>query len=82
MTKVGIAELTAHLSHYLRRVRRGQILIVLDRDRPVARIVPYDSEPSLKVRRATRKPGELRLPPPPARPTDSLKVLLEDRALR
>jgi prevent-host-death family protein len=82
MSKVGIAELKARLSHHLRKVRRGQVLIVLDRDRPVARIVPYDSESPLEVRRATRRAGELRLPPPPARPTDSLKVLLEDRASR
>jgi prevent-host-death family protein len=82
MSKVGIAELKARLSHHLRKVRRGQVLIVLDRDRPVARIVPYDTESPLEVRRATRRPRELRLPPPPARPTDSLKLLLADRASR
>jgi prevent-host-death family protein len=82
MSKVGIAELKARLSHHLRKVRRGQILIVLDRDRPVARIVPFDSESPLEVRRATRRLRDLRLPPPPARLTDSLKVLLEDRASR
>ncbi|HSF16916.1 MAG TPA: type II toxin-antitoxin system prevent-host-death family antitoxin [Vicinamibacteria bacterium] len=82
MTKVGIADLKARLSQYLRRVRRGQTLIVLDRDTPVARIVPYDSKSPLEVRRATRKPSQLRLPPPPENPTDSLKLLLEDRASR
>jgi prevent-host-death family protein len=82
MSKVGIADLKAHLSQYLRRVRRGRSLTVLDRDTPVARIVPYESETSLEVRRATRQPRDLRLPSPPSRPTDSLSVLLEDRASR
>ena len=82
MSKVGIADLKAHLSQHLRKVRRGRSLTVLDRDTPVARIVPYESETPLEVRRATRKPGDLRLQSPPARPTDSLSVLLEDRASR
>ncbi len=82
MSKVGIAELKAHLSQHLRKVRRGQTLTVLDRDTPIARIVPYDAETHIEVRRATRKPRDLRLPPPPSSPTDSLTVLLEDRASR
>jgi antitoxin (DNA-binding transcriptional repressor) of toxin-antitoxin stability system len=55
---------------------------VLDRDTPVAQIVPYDAEVPLEVRRATRKPGELRVPQPAASATDSLAVLLQDRASR
>jgi prevent-host-death family protein len=82
MSKVGIAELKARLSEHLRKVRKGQTLVVLDRDTPVARIVPYGPESPLAMRRATRKPGELRLPPPPSTPTDSLKLLLQDRASR
>jgi len=82
MSKVGIADLKARLSEHLRRVRKGQTLVVLDRDTPVARIVPYDLESPLAVQRATRKPRELRLPPPPPAPTDSLTVLLQDRASR
>ena len=82
ISKVGIADLKARLSEHLRKVRKGQTLVVLDRDTPVARIVPYDLQPALAVRRATRKPRELRLPPPPPTPTDSLTVLLQDRASR
>jgi prevent-host-death family protein len=82
MNRVGIADLKAHLSHYLRRVRGGRTLTVVDRDTPVARIVPYDAETPLEVRRATRKPADLRVPPPPPGPTDSLSVLLRDRASR
>lgn len=80
--KVSIADLRANLGRYLRRVRSGRTLTVLDRNTPVAQIVQYESEPPLEVRLALRKPGELQLPPPPPAPTDSLSVLLQDRASR
>lgn len=81
MSKVGIADLKAHLSEHLRRVRGGRTLIIFDRDTPVAQIVPYADAP-LEVRPATRKPGDLRLPPRPSRATDSLSVLMRDRSSR
>lgn len=37
---VGIAELRQNLSRYLRRVERGERLIVTDRNRPVAELGP------------------------------------------
>ena len=37
---VGIAELRQNLSKYLRRVERGERLIVTDRNRPVAELGP------------------------------------------
>jgi prevent-host-death family protein len=82
MSKVGIADLKAHLSHHLRKVRGGRTLTVVDRDTPVAQIIPYDAEALLEVRRATRKPSTLRPSQPALKPTDSLSVLLEDRASR
>jgi prevent-host-death family protein len=82
MSRVGIADLKAHLSQHLRRVRRGRTITVVDRDTPVAQIVPYGAQTPLEIRRATRKPGELRLPPPLAKATESLAALLQDRASR
>ena len=38
MKPVKIAELKNRLSHYLRRVRRGESILVADRDRVIARI--------------------------------------------
>ena len=81
MKGVGIADLKARLSEHLRAVRRGKTLTVLDRETPVARIVPYAPEP-IEVRRATRRVRDVALPPPPATPTDSLKVLIDDRRRR
>ena len=81
MKTVGIAELKARLSEHLRSVQKGRTLTVLDRDKPVARIVPYAAEP-IEIRRATRRPRDLELPSPPSTPTDSLTVLLDDRRRR
>lgn len=41
MTKSGIANLKNNLSRYLDVVRAGGEVVVLDRDTPVARIVPF-----------------------------------------
>jgi len=82
MNKVGIADLKAHLSEHLRKVRAGRTLTVVDRDTPVAQIIPYDAEAPLEVRRATRKASDLRLPPPASSRADSLSILLQDRASR
>jgi len=40
MIYVGIAELKARLSEYLARVQAGEEIVVTDRSRPVARLVP------------------------------------------
>jgi antitoxin (DNA-binding transcriptional repressor) of toxin-antitoxin stability system len=82
MTKVRIADLKARLSAHLRKVRNGSTLTVFDRDTPIATIVPYEANIPLEIRRATRKPSQTRLPAPPAAPTDSLSVLLQDRSSR
>ncbi len=81
MKAIGIAELKARLSEHLRAVRKGRTLTVLDRETPVARIVPYAVD-AVEVRRATRRLRDLVVPPPPSAPTDSLAVLLDDRRRR
>ncbi len=40
MKAVNVAELKNRLSHYLRLVRRGEALLVRDRDQVIARIEP------------------------------------------
>ena len=40
MGTVGIAELRQNLSEYVRRVQRGERLVVTDRNRPVAELGP------------------------------------------
>ena len=43
MQSVNIAELKNRLSHYLRRVRAGEEILIRDRARPVAKIVPLSA---------------------------------------
>jgi prevent-host-death family protein len=81
MSHVGIADLKARLSKHLRSVRHGGTLTVLDRDTPIARLVPYAAAP-VDVRKATRRPRDLKLPPRPSRRTDSVAILVEDRRRR
>ena len=42
MKRAKIAELKNHLSRYLDHVRSGESVLVLDRDQPIAQIVPLD----------------------------------------
>ena len=65
----------------MEQVRNGSTFTVLDRDTPVARIVPYAAQP-LEIRKARRRVRDLKLPPKPAKRTDSVAVLLEDRRSR
>jgi prevent-host-death family protein len=82
MTQVGIAELKARLSEYLRSVRRGRSITVLDRDTPVARVVPYIEEQVLRVREPRGRVASLQqvaLPPPLSIDLDVVELLLEER---
>jgi prevent-host-death family protein len=81
MSEVRIADLKARLSEHLRSVRNGSTLTVLDRDTPVARIVPYSAQP-LEIRKARRPLRDLKLPPKPAKRTDSVALVVEDRRRR
>jgi prevent-host-death family protein len=45
---VGIRELKAHLSSYLRQVKSGASIVITERGNPVGRIVPVS--PSLETR--------------------------------
>jgi prevent-host-death family protein len=81
MSDVGIAELKARLSEHLRLVRNGGTVTVLDRDTPIARIVPYATQ-SMEIRKAKRRLRDLKLPPKPSKRTDSVALLVEDRRRR
>jgi prevent-host-death family protein len=83
MDTVRVAELKAKLSEYLRRVRRGHSVTVLDRDTPVARILPYAPDAAaLAIRRPAPglgKPSQVRLPPRLKTDVDIVALLREER---
>jgi prevent-host-death family protein len=86
MKTVKIAELKDRLSAHIRAVERGTVseVIVTDRDRPVARIVPVEQPakvairaskvPFASVRGKRFKPGRW--------PVSSLELLREERGDR
>ncbi|MFV2063616.1 MAG: type II toxin-antitoxin system Phd/YefM family antitoxin [Chloroflexota bacterium] len=68
--EVGVAELRQNLSRYLRRVEKGERLVVTDRNRPVAELGPPPGSGELdrliaegRVSRPTRRgfPAPLKL---------------------
>ena len=82
MNGVRIADLKAHLSAHLREVRRGRTIVVLDRETPIARLVPYDGSPgALRVRhpRGKARLRDVPLPPPLRLDLDIVELLLQDR---
>jgi prevent-host-death family protein len=81
MSDVRIADLKARLSEHLRSVRNGGTLTVFDRDTPVARIIPFASQP-LEIRKAKRQLRDLKLPRKPTKRTESLALLVDDRRRR
>jgi prevent-host-death family protein len=44
MTEVGVRELRNHLSQYLERIQRGEEVVVTDRGRAIARVLPLSGE--------------------------------------
>jgi prevent-host-death family protein len=92
MKNARISELRDGLSEYLARVRKGETVIVYDRDTPIARIEPIaPADQSLPewVREAERRgiltPPKIRdgakLPPPvkTAKPARLVEALIEER---
>ncbi len=83
MTGIRIADLKSRLSEHLRKVRGGVSLTILDRDTPIARIVPWTTAyASLKVRSPRAGAPKLQrvpLPPPLGLRGDVVKLLMQER---
>jgi prevent-host-death family protein len=82
MKRVRIAELKARLSEYLRAVRNGETIAVLDRETPVAHIIPIHARSALRVRKpipGSPPPNRVPLPRPANLKLDVVELLLEER---
>jgi prevent-host-death family protein len=85
MKTVKIAALKSALSQHLRDVRRGEVLTVLDRSTPVARLVPVATEEDVAITApAAGAPafGKVRLPRAAKLQVDAVSLLLQDRQSR
>ena len=93
MKNARISELRDSLSGYLARVRKGETVIVYDRDTPIARIepiVPAGDDMPAWLREAERRgivrpprnrnAPRITLPPPkPKKPARLVEALIEER---
>ena len=83
MKSVKIAELKAKLSEHLRAVRRGHSVIVVDRETPIARLVPYSPDAEgLTIRKPLRRRRSIQsvpLPKPLKLDIDIVDLLLDER---
>lgn len=92
MKTSNISYLRNHLSEVINCVREGESVMVLDRNKPVARLVPYSNGEALMNRRIqelqqsgllVHRTGTERVPlPPPVKLEQAVEVsrfILEDR---
>ncbi|MCY3890173.1 MAG: type II toxin-antitoxin system prevent-host-death family antitoxin [bacterium] len=91
MSSVSVSDLKARLSHYLREVQRGGEVQVLDRGKPVARLVPLaetgDEQRERLISSGLLRPGRgdplaILDETPLELPTSISEALEEDRADR
>jgi prevent-host-death family protein len=81
MQKTNVSNLKAHLSEFLRDVKSGDTITVMERETPIAKIIP------ISVTRSRREPLKIRkgtgiIPKPRLRiklTMDPAKLISEDR---
>ena len=84
MRQVKIAELKSKLSEYLRAVRQGETIAVLDRETPIAQIVPIRQRPAIQIRKpapGTPPPNKIPIPKATKQHPDIVELLLEERQI-
>jgi prevent-host-death family protein len=82
MNQVRIAELKSRLSEYLRAVRRGESIAILDRETPIAQLVPLRERSALRIRKpapGAPPPNRVPRPKPLGLHLDIVGLLLEER---
>jgi antitoxin (DNA-binding transcriptional repressor) of toxin-antitoxin stability system len=80
MKTISISQLKTHLSAELKLIRSGETIVVMDRDRPVAVLAPYEKKDELLVR-APGKPFSTKRPALKLK-LDPVAYLIEDRNSR
>jgi len=85
MKRATISELKSRLSEHLRAAEAGETIEVMDRARPIARVVPLDREVEgaewLPAERSFASVRRVRLPPLRL-PMSSLEALAHERGTR
>jgi prevent-host-death family protein len=83
MGNIRIADFKSRLSEYLRQVRRGHTLTVMDRNTPIAQVIPYEGQGGMLEVRFPHpdhpKLSRISLPPPLRLAQDVVALLLKER---
>lgn len=83
MTEAGIRELRNHLSRYLERVQAGEEIVVTDRGRAIARVLPMDGERTIdrliREGRVTPAKQRERTLPEPLKTTGTVSDLIAEQ---
>jgi antitoxin (DNA-binding transcriptional repressor) of toxin-antitoxin stability system len=81
MKTTNISQFKAHISEELRRVRRGEHIVILDRDIPVAEVIPYQENKNEVVIRPPKRRLQY-IHSSFSVQTDPLQYLMEQRSKR
>lgn len=83
--RISISAFKSHLSEHLRRAEAGEVIEVLDRARPIVKVVPVESDGAALELIPAEQPfasvRSVRLPPV-ALPMSSLEALRRERGDR
>ena len=82
MKQIGVAELKSRLSEFLRLVQGGESILVMDRNREIAQIVPVAERPGIRIRKpvaSSPKPNKVSVPKASRPHVDVVDMLLEER---
>lgn len=85
MRSVKIAELKSQLSRHLRDVQKGETLVVLDRETPIARVIPIDAGDDIAITPPVSNAiplAQVKMPTCPRIDIDVVELLLADRRSR
>ena len=74
MRSVNVAELKNQLRKYLAFAKQGEDIVILDRNLPVAKLVPFSGEETSDEELLLVASGKLRLPKTPVTVDELLKI--------
>lgn len=75
MIRASVSHTKNHLSALLSEVKRGESVLITDRDKPIAQIVPVESYALDERIREMAAQGLVRLPLSPRRPVEEIRPI-------
>ena len=74
MRSVNVAELRDHLSAYIRFAKKGEEIVIRERNLPVAKLVPFEAGDATEEELLLVAEGKMRLPRKPMNVEEFLKL--------